>query len=96
MDNEEWILSYDKNGWTRTISATTDFKFIWTRLNGIGMVDQRMRFDTERSAFVCKIDYHAVVGGKCTLVTPDRVAVDSNVKDADGVEIVTYRDIVTA
>ncbi len=94
MDNEEW---------TRTISAATDFKFILTRLDDeIGMVDQRMRFNTERSAYVRKIDYRPDCGGKtgrarsCTLVTPDRVAVDSNVKDADGVEIVTYHDIVAA
>ena len=39
----EIILKYDKNGWTRTIRATTDMKFIWTRLDEIGNVDQRTR-----------------------------------------------------
>ena len=101
----EIILSYDKNGWTRTIRATTDMKFIWTRLDEIGNVDQRTRFDTERSAYVRKIHYirekdgsfnEKMIRGRCTLVTPDRVAVDSKVKNSNGDEIVTFRDIVSA
>ncbi len=99
------ILSYDKNGWTRTIRATTDMKFIWTRLDEIGNVDQRTRFDTERSAYVRKIHYvrekdgsvnEKMIRGRCTLVTPDRVAVDSKVKNSNGDDIITFRDIVSA
>ena len=96
----EIILKYDKNGWTRTIRATTDMKFIWTRLDEIGNVDQRTRFDTERSAYVRKMHYvreeDGRVRGWCTLVTPDRVAVDSYVENSEGEKIVTYRDIVSA
>lgn len=101
----EIVLSYDKNGWTRTIRATTDMKFIWARLDENSNVDQCTRFDTERSAYVRNIIYKREKGGKfdetmirgyCTLVTPDRVAVNSCVKNAEGDEIVTFRDIVAA
>ena len=99
-NNKKVTLRYEKNGWTRTIRATTDMKFIWTRLDEIGNVDQRTRFDTERSAYVRKMHYvreeDGRVRGWCTLVTPDRVAVDSYVENSEGEKIVTYRDIVSA
>lgn len=100
----EIILSYDKNGWTRTLRATTDMKFMWTRLDKIGNVDQRTKFDKDRSAYVRKLHCKKEKDGDnndkltrwCTLVTPNKVAVDSCVKNSKGEDIVTFRDIVAA
>lgn len=92
-------LSYDKDGWTRTIRAT-DMKFQWTRFDEIGNVDQRTRFDTERSAYVLKLDYlddnDRLRRGKCSLVTPEKGVVDSNIMSANGTELVSYSDIANA
>jgi len=100
----EIILSYDKNGWTRTLRVTTDMKFMWTRLDKIGNVDQRTKFDKDRSAYVRKLHCKKEKDGDnndkltrwCTLVTPNKVAVDSCVKNSKGEDIVTFRDIVAA
>jgi hypothetical protein len=92
-------LSYDKDGWTRTIRAT-DMKFQWTRFDTDGNVDTRHRFDTERSAYVRKLDWEGdddrMRKGRVSLVTPDRGVVDSKIKSADGKDLVTFQDIATA
>jgi len=92
-------LSYDKDGWTRTIRAT-DMKFQWTRFDERGNVDERTRFDTERSAYVLKLDYlddnDRMRQGRVSLVTPEKGVVDSKIKSANGTELVSYTDIATA
>jgi hypothetical protein len=89
-------LSYDKDGWTRTIRAT-DMKFQWTRFDTDGNVDTRHRFDTERSAYVRKLDWEAdddrMRKGRVSLVTPDLGAVDSKIKSANGTDLVTFQDL---
>eukprot|EP00804_Cyclotella_cryptica_P015284 CCRYP_005400-RA/>CCRYP_005400-RA protein AED:0.03 eAED:0.03 QI:272/1/1/1/1/1/3/867/694 len=92
-------LSYDKDGWTRTIRAT-DMKFQWTRFDHQGGVDTRTRFDTDRSAYVRKIqfldDNDHMRFGRVSLVTPDKGVVDSSVKGMNGEELVSYSDIASA
>ena len=93
-------LSYDKDGWARTVRAT-DMKFQWTRLNEIGIpVDERTRFDADRSAYVLKLDYvddsDSLRRGRCSLVTAERGVVDSSVKSRNGTDLVSYSDIVNA
>ena len=92
-------LSYEKDGWTRTIRAT-DMKFQWTRFDTDGNVDTRHRFDTERSAYVRKLDWEAdddrMRKGRVSLVTPDKGVVDSKIKSANGTDLVTFQDIATA
>jgi len=92
-------LSYDKDGWTRTIRAT-DMKFQWTRFDTDGNVDTRNRFDTERSAYVRKLDWEAdddrMRKGRVSLVTPEKGVVDSKIKSANGTDLVTFQDIATA
>eukprot|EP00579_Thalassiosira_antarctica_P012180 CAMPEP_0201918678 /NCGR_PEP_ID=MMETSP0903-20130614/7762_1 /ASSEMBLY_ACC=CAM_ASM_000552 /TAXON_ID=420261 /ORGANISM="Thalassiosira antarctica, Strain CCMP982" /LENGTH=769 /DNA_ID=CAMNT_0048455033 /DNA_START=136 /DNA_END=2445 /DNA_ORIENTATION=+ len=92
-------LSYDKDGWTRTIRAT-DMKFQWTRFDEKGNVDERKRFDADRSAYVLKLDFsddnHRMRRGHVSLVTPDKGIVDSNIMNADGSELASYSDIASA
>mmetsp|Transcript_29298 Transcript_29298/g.62182 ORF Transcript_29298/g.62182 Transcript_29298/m.62182 type:complete len:701 (-) Transcript_29298:618-2720(-) len=92
-------LSYDKDGWTRTIRAT-DMKFQWTRFDESGNVDERTRFDTERSAYVLKLDFlddnDRMRQGHVSLVTPEKGVVDSKIKGANGAELVSYTDIANA
>mmetsp|Transcript_7788 Transcript_7788/g.16923 ORF Transcript_7788/g.16923 Transcript_7788/m.16923 type:complete len:817 (-) Transcript_7788:317-2767(-) len=92
-------LSYDKDGWTRTIRAT-DMKFQWTRFDEKGNVDERTRFDTEKSAYVLKLDFlddnDRMRQGRVSLVTPEKGVVDSKIKSANGNELVSYTDIATA
>ena len=92
-------LSYDKDGWMRTIRAT-DMKFQWTRFDEKGNVDTRNRFDTERTAYVLKLDFlddnDRMRQGHVTLVTPEKGVVDSKIKGANGAELVSYSDIANA
>ena len=96
---QEIKLSYDKDGWTRTIRAT-DMKFQWTRFDHQGGVDTRTRFDTDRSAYVRKLEFlddsARMRQGKVSLVTPDNGVVDSNIKGNNGEELVSYSDIASA
>ncbi|EJK45378.1 hypothetical protein THAOC_36008 [Thalassiosira oceanica] len=91
-------LSYEKDGWTRTIRPT-DMKFQWTRSdeNG-GVVNSRQRFDDTKSAYVLKLDFHdddddKMRHGSVSLVTPEKGGVDSNIKSFSGQELVSYQDI---
>ena len=92
-------LSYDKDGWSRTIRAT-DMKFQWTRFDADGGVDTRTRFDTDRSAYVLKLDFtnddDRMRTGKVSLVTPEKSVVDSCIKGNNGEDIVTFTDIAAA
>ena len=49
-------LSYDKDGWTRTIRVS-DMKFQWVRMDDKGDVDTSTRFDAEKSAYVRKLEF---------------------------------------
>jgi hypothetical protein len=91
-------LSYGmKDGWTRCIRPT-DMKFQWTRLDEKGDVDERTRFDADRSAYVLKLDYlddnDILRRGRCSLVTAERGVVDSRVKSRNGTDLVSYSDVV--
>ena len=92
-------LSYDKDGWTRTVRAT-DMKFQWTRFDERGNVDERTRFNADRSAYVLKIHYldenDKLRRGVCQLVTPEQGVVDSKIKSTTGGDLVSYSDIATA
>ena len=94
-------LSYDKDGWTRTIRAT-DMKFQWTRFDENGGVDTAtsQRFDDTKSAFVLKLDFHdnndKMRQGSVSLVTPEKGVVDSKIKSVTGQELVSYQDIANA
>lgn len=94
-------LSYDKDGWTRTIRAT-DMKFQWTRFDENGGVDTHtsQRFDDTKSAYVLKLDYlddnDKMRQGKVALVAPEKGVVDSKIKSVSGQELVSYQDIANA
>ena len=92
-------LSYDKDGWSRTIRAT-DMKFQWTRFDSEGGVDTRTRFDTDRSAYVLKLDFtdtnDRMRKGTVSLVTPEKGVVDSSIKGNNGDELVSFTDIAAA
>mmetsp|Transcript_13622 Transcript_13622/g.29459 ORF Transcript_13622/g.29459 Transcript_13622/m.29459 type:complete len:738 (-) Transcript_13622:180-2393(-) len=92
-------LSYDKDGWTRTVRA--DLKFQWARFDERGNVDQQSRFDTDRSAYVLKLDYlndnrTGMRQGHVSLVTPENGVVDSNITSVDGRVLASYSDIASA
>jgi len=92
-------LSYDKDGWTRTVRA--DLKFQWARFDERGNVDQQSRFDTDRSAYVLKLDYSkdnamGMRQGDVSLVTPENGVVDSNITTVDGHILASYSDIASA
>jgi len=93
-------LSYDKDGWTRTIRVT-DMKFQWVRMDDKGDVDLSHRFDPKTAAYVRKI--HFVEGndprmrsGRITLVPASKAAVESSIMGPNGKEIVTFGDIASA
>jgi len=93
-------LSYDKDGWTRTVRAT-DMKFQWTRLDERGNVDQRKRFDMDRSAYVLKLEYSdndrsRLRPGRVSFVTPEKGTVASSIKCSNGNELASYSDIASA
>mmetsp|Transcript_24039 Transcript_24039/g.31963 ORF Transcript_24039/g.31963 Transcript_24039/m.31963 type:complete len:755 (-) Transcript_24039:785-3049(-) len=92
-------LSYDKDGWTRTIRVS-DMKFQWVRFDDKGDVDLRNRFDTERSAYVRKLVFDRDDGGlrrgNISLVPASEGLVDSKIKSADNRDLVSYADIAAA
>eukprot|EP00934_Nitzschia_sp_Nitz4_P003544 Nitzschia sp. Nitz4//scaffold330_size19141//9624//12045//NITZ4_008746-RA/size19141-snap-gene-0.27-mRNA-1//-1//CDS//3329548160//3534//frame0 len=93
-------LSYDKDGWTRTVRAT-DLKFQWVRMDLNGDVDLNKRFHMERSAYVRKLDFRAgddprIRTGILSLVPASEAVVDSKIKSADGTDVVTYSDLAGA
>mmetsp|Transcript_50979 Transcript_50979/g.75645 ORF Transcript_50979/g.75645 Transcript_50979/m.75645 type:complete len:805 (-) Transcript_50979:602-3016(-) len=93
-------LSYDKDGWTRTIRVT-DMKFQWVRMDDKGDVAFNDRFDMKTSAYVRKLDFVAGVdermrGGNLSLVPATEAEVNSCVVSANGTELVSYADIANA
>lgn len=93
-------LSYDKDGWMRTIRVT-DMKFQWVRMDDKGDVDNNVRFDAEKSAYVRKLEFRPgsdlrIRDGILTLVPANEAFVDSCVRGAKGEVLVTYSDIADA
>ena len=93
-------LSYDKDGWTRTIRVS-DMKFQWVRMDDKGDVDTTTRFVSEKSAYVRKLDFRPgnddrVRDAVLTLVPATEAFVDSRVRGNNGEVIVTYSEIADA
>ena len=93
-------LSYDKDGWQRTIRVS-DMKFQWVRVDNKGDIDMNTRFDVEKSAYVRKLEFRPgddprIRTGILSLVTASDAVVDSRIKSADNRDLVTYSDIANA
>jgi hypothetical protein len=93
-------LSYDKDGWTRTIRVS-DMKFQWVRMDDNGNVDTNTRFDAEKSAYVRKLAFvpgpdDRIRDGVMSLVPATEAYVDSRVKGNNGEVLVTYSEIADA
>ena len=93
-------LSYDKDGWTRTIRVS-DMKFQWVRMDDNGDIDTNTRFDAEKSAYVRKIAYvpgsdDRIRDGVMSLVPAADAYVESRVKGNSGEILVTYSEIADA
>jgi hypothetical protein len=93
-------LSYDKDGWQRTIRVS-DMKFQWVRVDNKGDIDTNTRFDVHRSAYVRKLEFRPgddprIRTGILTLVPASDAVVDSKIKSADNRDLVTYSDIANA
>jgi len=99
MDAAQIKLSYDKDGWQRTIRVS-DMKFQWVRVDDEGDSDPNTRFDITKSAYVRKLEFRPgddprFRDGILTLVPASQGVVDSMVKSA-GNRDVTYSDIANA
>lgn len=93
-------LSYDKDGWTRTIRVS-DMKFQWVRMDDKGDIENELRFDAEKSAYVRKIDFRPgsdtrIRDGVLSLVPANQAFVNSSIKGAGDEDLVTYSDIAEA
>ena len=93
-------LSYDKDGWTRTIRVS-DMKFQWVRMDDKGDVDTTTRFVSDKSAYVRKLEFRPgsddrVRDALLTLVPATEAFVDSRVRGSNGEVIVTYSEIADA
>jgi hypothetical protein len=93
-------LSYDKDGWTRTIRVS-DMKFQWVRVDDKGDVDTSTRFCAEKSAYVRKLEYRPgaddrVRDAELTLLPATEAFVDSKVRGNNGEVLVTYAEIADA
>jgi len=99
-ESVEIKLSYDKDGWTRTIRVS-DMKFQWVRMDDNGDVDNSTRFDAEKSAYVRKLVFRPgqddrIREGDLSLVPASQATVDSRVKGNNGEVLVTYSEIADA
>jgi len=93
-------LSYDKDGWTRTIRVS-DMKFQWVRMDDKGDVETNTRFDAEKSAYVRKLEFRPgtdprIRDGVISLVPANEAFVDSRIKGANDEDLITYADIAEA
>jgi hypothetical protein len=93
-------LSYDKDGWTRTIRVS-DMKFQWVRMDDKGDVETTGRFDSDKSAYVRKLDFRPgpderIRDAVLTLVPASEAFVDSKIKGNDNETLVTYAEIADA
>mmetsp|Transcript_9210 Transcript_9210/g.14159 ORF Transcript_9210/g.14159 Transcript_9210/m.14159 type:complete len:770 (-) Transcript_9210:205-2514(-) len=94
-------LSYDKDGWTRTIRVT-DMKFQWIRVDNAGEIETDLkRFDVKNSAYVRKLDLRPgddprIRTGVLSLVPAGEASVDSKIKNSEGRDLVSYGQIANA
>ena len=95
-------MSYDKDGWTRTVRVT-DLRFQWVRLADNGDVDNSTRFHYDRSAYVRYLIFREGVDprirtGILSLVPANdpRAVVESHIKGVNGSDLITYSDIAGA
>lgn len=93
-------LSYDKDGWTRTIRVS-DMMFQWVRMDNKGDVDTNTEFNTEKSAYVRKLDYRSsgdalLRDAEISFVPASEAFVDSKVRGNNGDVLVTYSEIADA
>jgi hypothetical protein len=91
-------LSYNKDGWQRTLRIS-DMKFQWVRVDNNGGLDINSQFDLRKSAYVRKLDYQAGLdsrlrSGTLRLVPASDALMHSTIKlpQGDG-DLVTYKDI---
>lgn len=95
-------LSYDKDGWTRTVRIT-DMKLQWIRMDENGAIDdlRNTKFDPEKSAFVRKLVFREgsdprIRDGVLSLVPAYEAVVDSKIRNDRGEVIVDYPEIADA
>ena len=93
-------LSYDKDGWTRTIRVS-DMTFQWVRMDDKGDVDESTGFNAEKSAYVRRLEFRPgpddrVRDGVLKLVPATEAFVDSRVRGNNGDILVTYAEIADA
>lgn len=93
-------LSYDKDGWTRTIRAS-DMKFQWVRMDDKGDIETSTEFDAEKSAYVRKLVFREgsdsrVRDGTLSLIPAAEAFVDSRIKNDAGEVVITYAEIAEA
>eukprot|EP00522_Entomoneis_paludosa_P006427 CAMPEP_0172452508 /NCGR_PEP_ID=MMETSP1065-20121228/10146_1 /TAXON_ID=265537 /ORGANISM="Amphiprora paludosa, Strain CCMP125" /LENGTH=787 /DNA_ID=CAMNT_0013204573 /DNA_START=227 /DNA_END=2590 /DNA_ORIENTATION=- len=95
-------LSYDKDGWTRTVRVT-DMKLQWIRMDENGGIDdlRNAKFDAEKSAYVRKLIFREgsdprIRDGILTLVPAHEAVVDSKIRNDRGEVIVDYPEIADA
>lgn len=93
-------LSYDKDGWTRTVRVS-DMKFQWVRVDDKGDVDLDKRFSMDKSAYVRQLDFRAsndprIRTGIISLVPASEAVVDTKIKSVDNRDLITYSDLAQA
>jgi len=93
-------LSYDKDGWTRTIRVS-DMKFQWVRMDDKGDVDNQVGFSVTKSAYVRKLEFRPgpdvrIRDGILSLVPATEASCDSRIKGANDEDLVTYAEIANA
>ena len=100
--SDEIELSYNINGWVRTIRQS-DMKFQWKRVdeNGAVIDTKPANFDMENSAYVvdleCLDNDYRMRRGEVRLVTIDEGGlVDSGIRGSNGMILVSYPDIDNA
>mmetsp|Transcript_25653 Transcript_25653/g.58907 ORF Transcript_25653/g.58907 Transcript_25653/m.58907 type:complete len:758 (-) Transcript_25653:3-2276(-) len=95
-------LSYDKDGWTRTVRVT-DMKLQWIRMDENGGIDnlRNAKFDVEKSAYVRRLVFREgtdprIRDGVLSLVPANEAVVDSKIRNDRGDVIVDYPEISDA
>ena len=82
-------LSYDKDGWTRTIRVG-DMKFQWIRMDDKGDVENLTVFDADKTAYVRHLDE------TLSLIPATEAVVESQLWNDSGEVLVTYSEVANA
>jgi hypothetical protein len=90
-------LSYDKDGWQRTIRVS-DMKFQWVRVDDKGDIENNTRFHITKSAYVRKLEFRPgsdprIRSGLLSVVPATESFVDSRIRISPHRDLVTYSDI---